>query len=184
MRRNEISPELVRDLLRYDPESGKLFWRPRTPALFGGDAARARTSADAWNARFAGKEAFTATSNGYRQGGIANIIFRAHQVIWAICYGDWPHGVDHINGDRADNRLINLREVSQADNMRNRRRGKNNSSGVVGVYWNSQISQWIAQICVDGSRSTLGCFDRIEEAASARKAAEVESGFHLNHGRA
>ncbi len=182
------SPEVLRQLLRYEPETGKLFWLPRGAQWF--NATQGRTAAHAcanWNARYAGREAFTATDhNGYRCGAILNVNFLAHRVVWAIHYGQEPSGqIDHINGMPHDNRLANMRIASQSENMRNLRRPRNNTSGQVGVTWRKQEAKWSARIVVAGKRSiSLGRFHAYEDAVAARKEAEVTFGYHANHGRA
>src|SRR3546814_20461158 len=123
---------MARRLLRYEPDTGKLFWRSRSPEFF--RATKARTSEHAcrnWNAHYAGKEAFTCLSpSGYRQGAILNNSLQAHRVIWAIVFGESPVAqIDHINGDRSDNRLKNLRAVSIQQNRRNMRRSEERSDG-------------------------------------------------------
>src|SRR3546814_10359716 len=113
-------------------------------------ATKARTSEHAcrnWNAHYAGKEAFTCLSpSGYRQGAILNNSLQAHRVIWAIVFGESPVAqIDHINGDRSDNRLKNLRAVSIQQNRRNMRRPRRNTSGCLGVSRNPGSSTWRAR---------------------------------------
>lgn len=175
------TPEQLRQLLRYDPETGELFWMERGIEWFG-----SVWRMDAWNKRCSGKEAFTSThGERYKCGRVLDRLKLAHRVIWAIQTGAWPDGdVDHIDGDRANNAWSNLRSVSRSENMRNAKRFKSNTSGHVGVWWSSQVSKWMAEIKVDGEKLHIGSYDRIEDAAAARKAAEVQHGFHENHGRA
>jgi hypothetical protein len=97
-------------------------------------------------------------------------------------YGVWPTQlIDHINGDRADNRIVNLRQTTQSENMRNRRKSTNNTSGYVGVY--KVGAKWRARISVDSKNMNLGIYDTIEQAVQARKQAEIDYGYHENHGR-
>jgi hypothetical protein len=175
----DITPELLRQLLRYEPETGKLFWRNRSPEFFTSDGQFLR-----WNNRHAGAEAFTAdTGTGYRHGAVLCQQMTAHRVAWAIHYGEWPHGqIDHINHERSDNRLTNLRNVTPQENAQNRSSYKNNTSGSTGVHWSAHHRRWRAQIVVQGTRHRLGLFQTIEDAIAARKTAEREYGFHINHG--
>jgi len=109
---------------------------------------------------------------------------RAHRVVWALAHGQWPvDEIDHINGDRADNRLVNLRSVTGAENKRNKRTPSNNKSGAVGVFWLRDNKTWRAAIRVAGRQTHIGCYATFDEAVSARKAAEVEHDYHPNHGR-
>lgn len=170
-----LNSELLRSLLRYEPSTGKLFWRKRD--------GRGRGVA-IFNARWAGKEAFTADNgSGYKQGCICSRVQKAHRIIWIIVYGETPSHIDHINGDRSDNRITNLRSVSPTDNARNKVRPRTNTSGIIGVWWRKDISKWQASIRVSGRRLHLGYFSDMNGAAGARHEAERAYGFHPNHGR-
>lgn len=162
-----VTPDEVRTLLRYEPETGKLYWLPRYAGWSG------------FNALHAGKEAFTAVdSGGYRIGSIKDKRYRAHRVVWAIVHGEWPDHIDHINGDRQDNRIENLRSVTSAENRKNTKRYARNSTGVVGV-----------KVHRDGGYSAyigtkhLGHSKDFEAAVAMRKAAEIANNYHINHGR-
>lgn len=177
---NRPTPAQLRDFLQYESESGTLRWRRRGRGMF-----KTQKMADAWNNRFAGKEAFTARhSYGYRQGMILNRLYTAHRVIWAMHYGEWPSGaIDHINGDPADNRIRNLRAVSRTENQRNRRVPSNNTSGFIGVSRVKGTMKWEAFIGIDGRSKKLGVFAVKGDAVRARQMAERELGYHENHGR-
>lgn len=110
------SPEVLRQLLRYEPDTGKLFWLHRAADLF-----PSKSAAKSWNARFAGAEALaTDNGQGYLAGRINGRPLKAHRVVWAISYGEWPIGeIDHINGNPGDNRIANLRAVGRTENTRN-----------------------------------------------------------------
>jgi hypothetical protein len=138
-----------------------------------------------WNKRWALKEAFTYISQGrYKQGAIDNVNHYAHRVAWAMHYGEWPNGViDHINGDGNDNRIKNLRLATVSDNAKNAKLSKANSSGMTGVTYIKNRGKWRGQIVHQGRCNFLGHFNDVNEAISARKKAEVEYGFHPNHGR-
>lgn len=171
--------------LKCDADTGKLFWLPRTPAMFTNSTRRPKQACSRWNTIYAGKEAMTASDqDGYRLGKINNVSYRAHRVVWAITNGDWPADqIDHINGDTSDNRPINLRSVKQPENGKNQKRSSSNKSGVTGVHWLSQSRMFRAAIKVNGKTKHLGLFPSIEEAAASRKSAEAKFGFHQNHGR-
>lgn len=177
---NQIDPAMLRKLLRYEPETGKLFWLPRTQ-----DMMPPGLNAAVWNGQYAGNEAFTATgSHGYRASRVQNIQCLAHRLIWAICNSHWPTSqIDHINGDKQDNRIENLRAVSASENGRNKRIRSTSKSGVMGVYWADHAQKWRAEIKAGGLRHHIGYFTSKADAAAARKVAEREFGFHPNHGR-
>ena len=177
-------PELLRKLLRYDPETGNLWWRRRTPDAFS-HCQKPWATCNRWNARLDGKRAFTAKdSKGYLQGKIMSTLYRAHRVIWAISTGVQPKDqIDHINGDGMDNRIVNLRVVSCAENSRNRSLQSNNTSGVVGVSWDSRRNEWFSFIHHGGERIRLGLFVEKSDAINARLSAEVQYGYHPNHGK-
>ena len=90
--------------------------------------------------------------------------------------------VDHIDGNGLNNRWNNLREVSSQENNMNMRLSSNNTSGVTGVCWATRDKRWIANIKVNRKNKCLGYFTDFNEAVAARKAAEIEHGFHCNHG--
>jgi hypothetical protein len=167
------SPEYLRQRLRYDAETGKLYWRYH-PAM-----------SDGWNTRWAAREAFTALKGkGYRVGRVDGCLLRAHRVIWVMTYGYWPVEIDHEDHDVGNNRLLNLRDRDRARNARNLPLYKSNRSGVMGVNWDARAGLWRAEICVADRRTTLGRFARFEDAVAARAAAEIKHGFHANHGAA
>jgi len=171
--------EELRNLLRYDPETGKLFWLPRDASLF-----KTERSYKTWNARFANKPAGGLNNEGYVLIKLSGRMFRAHRVAWAIHHGAWPADhLDHINGDRVDNRMVNLREATNRENNKNQKLRCDNTSGVVGVYWDKRSAKWWARIKVDRKSIHLGYFDSIEDAAAARAEAEIKYDFHENHGR-
>ncbi len=184
---NRPHPLLLKRLLKYDPDTGLLTWLWRTPDLMEakpGSKHSATRRASMWNARYAGTPAYTAADDkGYLTGKLFGRTYKAHRVAWAIAKGAWPDGeIDHINGVRDDNRLVNLRGVSRQENNRNARRRRDNTSGVCGVYWHKGKQKWRAHIKVDGRKVHLGYFPEKTDAIAARQAAEIEFGFHPNHG--
>lgn len=182
MANGELPPvDLLRQLLRYEPETGKLFWKERPIAMFVGGKYPADRRAASWNSRCAGKEAFQVIGTpGYREGKIENVAYLAHRVIWAMHYGAPPAGyIDHINGGRLDNRLENMRDVSMSMNLRNAVGKSNNTSG---VNWRPEKGKWRARVMVNYKERTIGHFDTFEEAVVAREAAARKLGFTERHG--
>lgn len=183
---SDISPEILRHVLRYEPETGRLFWRRRSVEMFKNDERKtAEVHCRWWNSRYAGREAFTALdSHGYRRGRVMSKALLAHRVIWAICTSAWPNDmIDHQNGVRTDNRFENLREATASENQRNAKRKSTNTTGVTGVSFVKSSGKFNAYIWHDDKSRCLGYFDSIEEAFCARKAAESKLSFHPNHGR-
>lgn len=169
-----VSIEELREKLRYDAETGRLFWRHRL----------GQTKGDrGFNRRFSGKEAFTYLGpDGYLLGTVyPSTALRAHRVAWAIVHGEWPEGIDHINGDRADNRLSNLRAATKASNAQNQKKRSDNTSGVMGVSWAAKNKKWRVRIQKDGKRVDLGLFNDLLDAKAAKKSAEKQMSFGPNH---
>lgn len=181
-----LHADLARRLLRYDPETGKLYWRERTPDLFasGSSAGSPEVLCRRWNHKMAGTEAFKNKDKyGYLRGVIFGQQYAAHRVAWLIVHGSHADQIDHENGNRADNRLSNIRSVSRAENARNRQHQRNNTSGHIGVTRLAAANRWTAGIKVSGTQIHLGTFRSKSEAIQARKAAERRYGFHAAHGR-
>ena len=165
--------------LMYDPLTGKLRWKPRPKEQFATESAWAM-----WHKRFFEREALMTKNNGYLVGRVGGATMKAHRVAWALYHGAWPtQHIDHINGDRADNRIKNLRLASPKENGRNQKRHKTNTSNHTGVVWSVRQRRWCARIVVDGARRHLGTFVALEDAVRARQAAERLYGFHENHGK-
>lgn len=171
--------ETLVSLLDYDPSSGKIYWKPRALSMFPDER-----SGKIWNSRYAGKEAFTTTDgNGYRRGRVFDVPYLAHRLIWKMVHGSDPLNIDHIDGDPSNNRICNLRSVDVAENNRNQKMHSTNTSGVTGVCPTPPSRRgrrrWEARI----GKELIGCFLTVEEATAARRKAEIQHGYHPNHGR-
>lgn len=99
-------------------------------------------------------------------------LYTASRLAWLYMTGEWPENeIDHINLDRSDDRWLNLREATRAQNSFNTPRRSNNMSGAKGAYWHSQHRKWCAHIKIDGELKHIGLFATIDEAAAAYAAA-------------
>lgn len=172
------SPELLRQLIRYEPDTGKLYWKERSQNLF-----KRKADCKAWNKRYAGHDALSSVDScGYRRGFIMGNMMLAHVAAYAVHHGEYPNNVDHINGNRSDNRIKNLRSVTKRENSLNRGLNSNNTSGHTGVIWLKHRHKWQAKIKIHGKQISLGHYQDKSEAITARKKAEAKYGFHPNHG--
>lgn len=172
MKRNNPSIDSIRALISYD--EGRLYWLPRSAELFNATGSRsAEGCASQWNKRYAGTEAFTHIgTHGYRVGNFLSTVLLAHRVIYAMHKGAWDFDkVDHIDGDKLNNAIENLRECSNAENLRNQR-GNVNRALPKGVY--PHRGRFIASICKDYKSRHLGVFDTPEQAQAAYNVAALE----------
>lgn len=182
--RNVYKFHFLKQCLDYNPDTGELTWKHRDKWMFPSDRGW-----KIFNTRFAGKVACAHHNAGYIH--INSIIYGhhykvlAHRLAWYIHTGFVPDKeIDHINGNKKDNRISNLRLVTPAENQKNRALQRNNKSGYSGVSWNKKASKWAAVIKVNRNKVFLGWFQNKEDAIAVRKQAEREYGFHENHGRA
>jgi HNH endonuclease len=166
-----MDPNALKDLLVCDPKSGRLFWKPRPRHMFLSDRDMKK-----WNTRYAGAEALTSVhTKGYRRGSINCKSVYAHKVVYIMSHGPLGDGmmVDHINGDRLDNRACNLRAVTHIENCHNQTSKPASSTGERGVHLVKRDGTFQARIRTVRGSKTLSGFKTIVEAAEARKKMEV-----------
>lgn len=159
---SEPTQARLRDLFTYDPDTG------------------------IFTSRKTGKRAGRFVSRGYWAISFDGASQRAGRMAWLYVHGELNPDlhIDHVNGDRSDDRIANLRAVTRLENNRNIGMQRNNKSGVMGVYWHSKSNRWRAYIRVNYKACSLGSFTSKDDAVAARKAAEERFGFHPNHGKA
>jgi len=163
---SELDLSNLKDLLDYDYKSGFFFWKVRS-------SARARI----------GNVAGGVENSGYRRIRIKGEAYLAHRLAWYYYYGRIPEiDIDHINGNKDDNRIENLRLAKKIENGRNRRLNKHNKTGISGVLL-TEYDTYKVCINTDDGYTHLGTFKNIFEAACVRKSAEIKIGYHKNHGR-
>ena len=146
-----LKPERARELLSYNKDTGIFTWRLGRPKCTVGSVAG------------------HSTNHGYIRIMVEGECYQAHRIAWLYVYGHWPTiNIDHINGDKADNRLVNLREANTTTNQENRRGAQsNNRTRVLGVSWHKIAKKFSAKIQVSGKSHHLGLFNTAEDAHAA-----------------
>lgn len=148
-------------------------WRPRPREMFGTDMNFHR-----WNNAYAGTEAGRITAAGYRNVKVQGAAFQAHRIIWKMATGQEPGEIDHINRDKLDNRMANLREASRSVNMKNKGQHPKNTSGHKHIHWMPAIKRWTVQLVVPGKgQRQLAWCETIEEAVQVRDRLYKELGY-------
>lgn len=168
----------VLECLSYDPRTGDLHWRKRPISHFP-DGVTARK----WNTRWSGKLAGKCHPKGYWILTLDYQGYLAHRLVWLLARGEpVPDMLDHIDGDRQNNRVANLRPATQSENNWNSRLRKNNLVGVKGIRRLPRDGKFIAEIWHRGKSHTLGYFETLEDAIAARReAAERLHGAFARH---
>tara|TARA_R110000824_G_scaffold78788_6_gene198726 strand:- start:1187 stop:1732 length:546 start_codon:yes stop_codon:yes gene_type:complete len=167
-----ITQELLKERLHYDRETGVFTWLD------------VKVNAK----RMRGKVAGSLLTTGYVQIEFRvnkkRYVFRAHRLAWLYEYGEFPSiSLDHINHDRADNRITNLRMATHRENLRNQSMSSSNTTGHSGVSFNKTMNKYQSYIQVDYKKIHLGTFENIEDAAKAAREGREHYGFHVNHGQ-
>lgn len=181
----ELPPvERLNLLLEADFDSGTLRWKMRSPETFTAVGSRPPEWAAAhWNSKNGGKVAGARKAHGYHMTMVDGVHLMSHRLIWKMANGTDPVEIDHIDHDRGNNRLSNLREVPHLVNSRNLSLYKSNKSGVPGVGYHERDGVWQARIGIEMQEVQLGSFKTKAEAIAARIAAQIVLDFHPNHGK-
>jgi hypothetical protein len=161
---NTITPEFIKEMLDYNPDTGVFRWRIST------------------NRRIKiGSIAGAKNWNSYLIIPLKGKRYRAHRLAWMYSYGTWPvYDIDHINGNPSDNRLSNLRDVTTAHNIQNQTKPhKRNKCGLLGVSWHTAGKCWRTRICTNGVQILIGYFNTPEEAHQAYLDAKKK--YHLSN---
>ena len=154
----ELTAERLRELLHYNPETGEFRWRVRASGRVKvGAVAGSLAGEDYWRIKIGGRKCFL------------------HRLVWLYVHGVWPADqLDHINGVRSDNRLVNLREATSAENSQNHCLRNDNKSRYPGVHWHNRDKKWRAMVGINGRSICVGYFDDPETASIARNDAKAK----------
>lgn len=159
----------ISDIVLYSQESGNLFWRE----------SRGRVRAlDIAGTIFYPKN----TKIKYIVVTINRKHYLAHRLSWFLFYGYWPDQIDHIDGDGLNNKIENLRDVTNLENRKNMRVQYRNKLNLCGVSYLEKTNNFRVRISIDRKEMHIGTYETIFEAACARKSAENKYNFHENHG--
>ena len=147
----DMQMEHLKTHLHYDPETGVFTWKRPTS-----------------NRVKVGSQAGRLRKDGYVTIGFNGQRFQAHRLAWLYTYGNWPaREIDHINRNRQDNRIVNLRDATRSENALNAGPRVSSSSGIRGVSWDKLCSRWRVQLRINGKQTYVGVFKTLEEATSA-----------------
>lgn len=177
MKPKHIPIDRINELVRPDFEAGKLYWRKRPEP----DAYMA-----SWNRRYAGREVGPCGAKVY--GGtkvrIEKHVYYLHRLIFALATGQQPEQIDHIDGDRGNNALSNLRAADYSINTKNKALYKNNEVGEANIsIRKDRPTRYHVAFKVNGKKRRFGSFAKLEDAIAHRDKVKCELGYHQNHGR-
>jgi len=146
-----LTQEILKKHLHYDPDTGAFTRKVVSgPTVKIGDIA-------GW-----------INSEGYRKLRLFGTAYYSHTLAWLYVYGYFPkNDLDHVDRNKANNRIGNLREATRSENVMNCGLRSNNTSGFRGVTWLKRRSRWVARIYVEGKREQIGYFKTAEEAGRA-----------------
>lgn len=151
MQKNDLTAKRVLELMRYEPETGQFIWVSSRYSYLNGTPAG------------------TVRKEGYRFITIDGFQYLAHRLAWLVTHGSWPEAtIDHWDRDRDNNRIDNLRQATQLQNIQNQRADHRRSvSGLLGVSWSVSHKKWRADIMVNSKSHYLGRHDTKEKAHAA-----------------
>lgn len=156
----KLSIDVAREYLRYESETGYFYWKRRSSdkSKVGSRAGRSRSP------------------GGYRQITLLGHTMYEHRLAWEYVNGSLPDGktIDHINGDKGDNRISNLRAATPTENLANIGAKRDNRSGCKNVHWCSTKGRWVAKVKREGKTRHVGTFRDFDAAVAAAKDARIE----------
>jgi HNH endonuclease/AP2 domain len=164
-----LTSEYLREQLSYNSDTGEFRWLVA-------NSHRVKIGDVAGSLKFTGYRYICLTFNSKQY------LFRAHRLAWLYVYGSWPsNNLDHIDRNRLNNCISNLREATYSENNKNQTKQANRSSRYVGVWWNKPNQKWNAGIGANGKYAYLGSFTSEEEAALAYNAAALARDPNFNN---
>ena len=169
IRKDQLTQAQLHACLNYDHSTGHLTWKQKIASKV-----------------VVGQRAGSVSKRDNRRViRLFGELYLEHRLTWFFVYGQWPIGhIDHINHDEQDNRIDNLRDVTQQVNNMNSSKRKDNSTGHPGVWLNKLNSKkkFMSELTKEGKRVHYASHYSLKEAIAARKQAEHQHGFHVNHG--
>jgi len=155
-----VTQEELKKLLHYEPTTGVFTWRVRRQRIA------------------AGTIAGTIMNRGYCRIHVNNKLYLSHRLAWLYVYGKLPKELDHINREKTDNRIENLREISHQKNTKNQSLRSDNKSGFTGINWHKCVNKWQVRLRTNGTNIQGGCFSSLKEAVLVRNRLEKQHGFN------
>ena len=153
-----LTQQRLQEVLDYDPNTGEFRWKIK-PSM---------------SVNLYDKAGSISKQTGYVIIGINGKVYKAHRLAWLYCYGIFPKKqIDHKNGQKSDNRISNLRELTPVENGQNAKKRKNNKTGITGVFFNKKDKKWWAYIRANDHLHHLGRYEDVWDAICARKSAEL-----------
>lgn len=149
---NLFTKKELQEVLSYEPDTGVFMWSKKRRGI--------KT----------GLQLGTDNGFGYLRITVFGKSYYSHRLAWFYVHGVWPNQIDHINGNKSDNRIVNLRSVNIQQNAQNKTKAqKNNDSKILGVSWHKKAKKWQAHICIYKQRKYLGLFECVKDAEKAYK---------------
>lgn len=168
VRKEDLTQELLKSVLTYDPDTGHLVWCSKSHSK---------------RIVLGSRAGYRVNSTGYRAINLFGTLYPEHVLIWFYCKGEWPKGqIDHDDHVRDNNRIGNLFDVTFLENMRNRKARNDTITGHQGVWYNKRRNRYVAEITMDGKKVYQKSFTSASAAVEARRIKLNELGFHENHG--
>jgi len=167
-----FSQEYLTTILHYCHESGLLSWKERPASMF-----NSAGHAERWNKQCANKNIDCINNAGYKVIRLSKRNYLVHRIIWLLYHGYDATVIDHIDRDKTNNSIINLRNTSQAENCRNQSKRPTNKSGITGVCYNKNRNTWLIQINLKSGKKFSRNLKCLFEACCLRKSLELQNGY-------